>query len=68
MPITYHECGTPPNPDKCISEGTLWSWWMEWHTSYLQKVDKEYMKSVYNYDLIITLDEVPDIMKKYGKD
>jgi len=24
MPIAYHERGTPPNPDKCISEGTLW--------------------------------------------
>ncbi len=66
MPITYHECGTPPNPDKSIADGTIWSWWMEWHTGHLQKVDKEYLKTVYNHDLIITLDEVPDIVKKYG--
>ena len=66
MPETYHECGTPPNPDKCISEGTIWSWWMEWHTSHLQKVDKEYLKYVYNHNLVITLDEVPDIVKKYS--
>ena len=66
MPIAYHECGTPPNPDKCISEGTIWSWWMEWHTDHLKKVDKEYLKYVYNHNIIITLDEVPDIMKTYG--
>jgi beta-mannanase len=66
MPIAYHECGTPPNPDKCISGGTIWSWWMEWHTGHLQKVDKEYLRYVYNHDLIITLDKVPDIMKIYG--
>jgi beta-mannanase len=67
MPITYHECGTPPDPDKCLSEGIMWSWWMEWHTSHLQKVDKEYLKRVYSHDLIITRDEVPNIMKEYGK-
>ncbi len=67
MPVTYHECGTPPNPDKCLSEGTMWSWWMEWHTGHLQKVDKTYLKFVYDHNLIITLDEVPDIMKEYGK-
>ena len=67
MPVVYHECGTPPDPDKCVSAGTMWLWWMEWHTGHLQKVDKEYLKRVYNHELIITLDEVPDIMKMYGK-
>jgi hypothetical protein len=66
MPITYHECGTPPNPDKCIAEGTLWSWWMEWHTGHLRRVNTTYLRTVYNHDLIITLDEVPDIVKVYG--
>lgn len=67
IPIAYHECGTPPDPDKCVAQGTNWSWWMEWHTSHLQKVDKEYLKRVYNHDLVITLDEVPNIMKVYGR-
>jgi beta-mannanase len=67
MPLTYHECGIPPNPDSCKSEGTMWSWWMEWHTGHLKNVDKEYLKFIYNHDLIITLDEVPDIVKKYGR-
>lgn len=67
MLLTYHECGIPPNPDSCKSEGTMWSWWMEWHTGHLKNTDKEYLKFIYNHDLIITLDEVPDIVKEYGK-
>jgi beta-mannanase len=65
-PIAFHECGIPPNPDKCLSEGIMWSWWMEWHTSHLQQLDKTYLKYVYDHELVITLDEVPDIMAKYG--
>ena len=65
IPITFHECGIPPDPEKCLKENTMWSWWMEWHTSHLQNLDKEYLKYIYNHDLIITKDEVPDIMKKY---
>ena len=66
FPIAYHECGIPPNPDQCLSQGGMWSWWMEWHTSWLEGVDKTYLKYVYNHDLVITRDEVPDIMAKYG--
>lgn len=64
-PIPFHECGIPPNPDQCIAQKAIWSWFMEWHTSFLTKVDKDYLKYVYNHDLIITLDKVPDIMKLY---
>ena len=67
VPITYHECGTPPNPDSCFSKGAMWSWWMEWHTQFIKKVDKKYLQYVYHHDLIITKDEVPDIMGVYGK-
>lgn len=66
-PIAYHECGIPPDPDKCLSQKIIWSWWMEWHTDWLTKVDVSYLKKVYQHDLIITLDEVPDIMSRYGK-
>jgi hypothetical protein len=68
MLIAFHECGIPPDPDKCKTEGTMWSWWMEWHTGHLKKVDKEYLKLVYNHELVITLDEVPDIIKTYKED
>ncbi len=67
MPIAFHECGTPPDPDQTLAQGAQWSWWMVWHTSHIQKVDKEYLKHVYNHEQVITLDEVPNIMAVYGK-
>lgn len=67
-PIAYHECGIPPNPDQCLAQGGMWSWWMEWHTDYLVGVDKTYLKYVYSHDLVVTLDEVPNIMSAYGWD
>jgi hypothetical protein len=66
MPIAFHECATPPNPDSTLADGAQWSWWMVWHTDHIAKVDKEYLKHVYHHEQVITLDEVPDIMKVYG--
>jgi hypothetical protein len=66
MPIAFHETATPPDPDKTLQQGAQWSWWMVWHTGHIAKVDKEYLKHVYNHNQVITLDEVPDIMKVYG--
>ncbi len=66
MPIAYHECGIPPHPDQCRDQGALWSWWMQWHTSWLTDTDTDYLEEVYNHELVITLDEVPDIMATYG--
>jgi hypothetical protein len=39
---------------------------MEWHTDHLRKLDPAYLRYIYNNDLIITLDKVPDIMAVYG--
>jgi hypothetical protein len=66
MPTTLHECGIPPNSDQCLSTGAMWSWFMEWHTSYIQGVDKTYLNTVYSHDLVITLDEVGSIMTACG--
>jgi hypothetical protein len=66
FPIAYHECGIPPDPDQCLNQGAMWSWWMEWHTDYLTSVNTTYLSKVYNNDLVITLDQVPNIMKAYG--
>jgi len=68
MPIPYHECGTPPDPDRCIEEGSMWSWWMQWHTSHLTDTDQEYLRYVYNHELVVTRDELPDIVAVYGWD
>jgi len=66
IPIVYHECGVPPDPDQCLLKGAMWSWWMEWHTDYLFGVDTAYLNKVYNHDLVITLDELPDIPALYS--
>lgn len=62
VPIPYHECGTIPDPDESCEEGITWSWWMLWHTWHLTRHDQEALKRVYNHDLILTRDELPDIM------
>lgn len=67
MPVCYHECGVPPDPDLSLKEGAMWLWWMEWHAEYLRKVDVNYLKLLYNHELVLTKDELPDIMEVYGK-
>jgi beta-glucosidase len=62
IPIPYHECGTLPDPDECFKNGVTWSWWMLWHTSHLYNHNKDDLKRIYNHDLVITRDELPDIM------
>ncbi len=64
IPLAFHECGIPPDPARCLKENTVWSWWMVWHTSFIQSVDTAYLKYVYGNDLIITRDKVPDLKKK----
>jgi hypothetical protein len=66
MPIVFHECAIPPDPDQTLARGANWAWWMVWHTSYIAKVDKDYLKYVYQHNEVITLDEVPDMVKLYG--
>ncbi|HYF70499.1 MAG TPA: glycosyl hydrolase [Ohtaekwangia sp.] len=66
MPICYHECGVPPDPDSCLDKGAMWLWWMEWHTDHLEDIDEEYLKHVYDHELVITKDELPDIMAVYS--
>ncbi|MBC7388705.1 MAG: T9SS type A sorting domain-containing protein [Opitutaceae bacterium] len=66
MPICLHECGIIPDPNKALSTGAMFSWWMIWHTSFLQNMDKAYLKSSFNHDVILTLDELPNIMTACG--
>ncbi|HEX8237917.1 MAG TPA: glycosyl hydrolase [Abditibacteriaceae bacterium] len=56
--VTFHECGTPPDPIKCITDGAGWSWFMNWD-QHVFRVDKSYLTNVYNSDFTVTLDELP---------
>jgi hypothetical protein len=62
LPITLHECGTPPDPSQCQSQHAMWSWFMVWD-SFIEGVDKTLLKSVYNNDLTLTLDKLPNFTK-----
>ena len=59
MPIAFHECGIPPVPEECKKDNAMWSWFMIWD-SFVQKVDSTHLKNVYNSDLVITLDKIPN--------
>ncbi len=56
--IPLHECGTLPDPEECKQSGTMWMWWMLWHTSHLTNHDKEELKRIYNHPFVFTLDEM----------
>jgi hypothetical protein len=62
IPLVYHECGTLPDPDECFKQGVTWSWWMLWHTNYVTNHNKEDLKRIYNSDLVLTRDKLPNIM------
>lgn len=66
MPIAFHECATPPDPDQTLLQNAQWSWWMVWHTDHIRKVDTAYLKHVYSSPNVVTLKQVPDIMHQYG--
>jgi hypothetical protein len=58
MPIAFHECGTIADPANCQKDNAMWSWFMVWD-SYITGVDKTYLTTVYNSNLVITLDKLP---------
>lgn len=60
IPIAMHECGVPPDPSAARARNALWSWFMLWHTTYLSDLDKGVLKGLYNNDLTLTRDELPN--------
>lgn len=66
FPIAFHETGNLPQPEDCIVDGAMWSWWMVWHTDWLTQVDVDYLSYNYQHHLVVTHDELPDIVSDYG--
>lgn len=58
-PLAFHECGIVPPMEDFEEDGTIWSWFMIWHTDYITDNDPEILKSLYNSEKVITLDELP---------
>ncbi|MCU4744081.1 glycosyl hydrolase [Natronoglomus mannanivorans] len=73
-PIIMHEIGRddgatdgqPPDPDAVPQDGAWWSMWINWHTSWLTNIEDSYLDHVYNHELTVTLEDVPDIVAEYG--
>ncbi len=60
MPVPLHECDFIPDPDQLIEDNAKWTWFMTWTLDYLKENTKDELKSIYNHDYVITLDELPD--------
>ena len=58
-PMAFHECSILPPVSKFENDGTIWSWFMLWHTTWLTDNKDERLKEVFQSDLVITLDELP---------
>ena len=58
-PMAFHECSIVPSVERFEKDGTIWSWFMIWHTNYLTDNKDENLKAVFNSEKVITLDELP---------
>ncbi|MCY1720555.1 glycosyl hydrolase [Prolixibacteraceae bacterium Z1-6] len=65
-PLAYNLCTLIPSVDECRKTGTMWCWWMQRPTSNLEKIEHEYLFETYNHKLVVTLSDVPEIVKDYS--
>ena len=62
MPIVFHECGAIPTQAEMQAASAPWALFMVWHTDHLtngQFNTKDSLKTIYNSEYFITLDELP---------
>lgn len=63
VPVILHENGSIPNPESLQADSSYWGSFMTWHTEWITDSKwntKESIKTVYNSDYVITLDELPE--------
>jgi len=74
--IALTENDKMPDPDDCIRDGTMWSWFMTWNDRYNSVQGENHRENfwtgeyhnpqahkmkVYHHPLVITLDKLPDL-------
>lgn len=60
MPVCFHECGRIPSVTELKESYAQWVWFMTWHTEHITDYNDVYaLKTIYNDDYVITLDELP---------
>lgn len=58
-PLAFHESGILHPIDDYVSDGCLWSWFMNWHTKYLiEDNDLSLLKDIYDDPRVITLSDL----------
>ncbi len=68
--VTMSECATMPDPELIVRDNSYWLWFAVWNWDFIVKngttelsdayTSYEMMEKVYNSDVIITRDELPD--------
>ncbi len=65
--LCFHECGANPTAEEFA--GTPWLWFMTWHTEYLTDNNPpEALKTLYNSENIVTLEQLPAFSNKAAND
>ena len=70
--ITLSENGCIPDPDLCIRDGVMWSWWCTWEGEFVLKsagfnayseqyTEKSMLKKAYKHDSVLTRKTLPDL-------
>lgn len=70
--IALSEDSSPPDMDACLDSGVMWSWFCTWKKDYVVKngeyssayTDRDILRTVYNHEAVITLDELPDLFEE----
>jgi len=60
-PVALSECDIIPDPDVMKEQGFMWNWFTTWHSRWMRKNEPDYLKRIYNHELVITRDELPDL-------
>ena len=59
-PVALSECDLIPDPDAMKEQGVLWAWFTTWHGRWMRKNSPADLKRLYNHELVLTRDELPD--------
>ncbi len=70
--ITLSENGCIPDPDVCMRDGVMWSWWCTWSGEFVLKsegsnryseqyTEKSMLKKAYAHENVITRNTLPDL-------
>ncbi|HUF11172.1 MAG TPA: glycosyl hydrolase [Rhodothermales bacterium] len=58
--VALSESGTLPDPEVITDFGVWWSWFSLWSGSFIRNIDQDYLTYVFNSDVVMTRDELPN--------